>query len=521
MVKTMGIGLLGLLCLVGWTGSAFAADDTVVEFEVPAGERQLFLDDVGIASIRNLTRTMHQPEKKGAVIRCDPGRAGPDQHSIHIHTPPIWDPDEQIWKCWTTVPRSVGGYWEASGYWESPDGLHWMKGNLNQVEVDGSTDNHYISFEFNEKQYGPHCVIYDPTDPDPERRYKSALPPYCMATSPDGRRWKGESTTVPNRDTYTFSFDPKRHLFIVASRQGHWSDRRVILSTSRDFTNWDFHGLILQADKRDLEIGLQKIEARFKDPTLKQPEYNRPEDYNSQIYRMGVFGYEGLFVGLPMMYYRVAQMPIGWEGFDEMDLSPRVRRDVEAGGDATAIFEIQLACSRDLKNWKRLGDRQPFLGPSRIGTGAYDTHCLQNGDHPLVRGDELWFYYSGMKSYAQISDEYPDQGAVCLAILRRDGFISLDAQEAEGVLVTEPFVLEGSELFVNCDGHHQGGLTVEVLDADGADVLAKSAPVIGDQLRAQLQWDEGDLASLKNQKVRLRFVVQNASFYSYWCAAVQ
>ena len=236
---------------------------------------------------------------------------------------------------------------------------------------------------------------------------------------------------------------------------------------------------------------------------------------------MGVFGYEGLFVGLPMMYYRVAQMPIGWEGFDEMDLSPRVRRDVEAGGDATAIFEIQLACSRDLKTWKRLGDRQPFLGPSRIGTGAYDTHCLQNGDHPLVRGDELWFYYSGMKSYAQISDEYPDQGAVCLAILRRDGFISLDAQEAEGVLVTDPFVFEGSELFVNCDGHHQGGLTVEVLDADGADVLAKSAPVIGDQLRAQLQWDEGDLASLKNQKVRLRFVVQNASFYSYWCAAVQ
>ena len=105
MIKTIGIGLLGLLCLVGWSGSAFSADDTVVEFEVPAGERQLFLDDVGIASIRNLTRTMHQPEKKGAVIPCDPGRAGPDQHSLHIHTPPIWDPDEQIWKCWTTVPR--------------------------------------------------------------------------------------------------------------------------------------------------------------------------------------------------------------------------------------------------------------------------------------------------------------------------------------------------------------------------------------------------------------------------------
>jgi hypothetical protein len=32
-------------------------------FQVPAGQRQLFLDDVGIVKIENLTRTMHQPDK--------------------------------------------------------------------------------------------------------------------------------------------------------------------------------------------------------------------------------------------------------------------------------------------------------------------------------------------------------------------------------------------------------------------------------------------------------------------------
>ena len=33
---------------------------------------------------------------------------------------------------------------------------------------------------------------------------------------------------------------------------------------------------------------------------------------------------------------------------------------------------VQLAFSRDLRTWIRLGDRQPFIGPSRTASGAYD-----------------------------------------------------------------------------------------------------------------------------------------------------
>ena len=36
-------------------------------FSFPAGERQLFLDDVGVAKITGLKRTMHAAQKKGAV----------------------------------------------------------------------------------------------------------------------------------------------------------------------------------------------------------------------------------------------------------------------------------------------------------------------------------------------------------------------------------------------------------------------------------------------------------------------
>ena len=61
------IWTLALAMVVVSQGSA----DNDPTFRVPPGERQLFLDDVGISEINNLNRTMHQPAKKGAVIRPD------------------------------------------------------------------------------------------------------------------------------------------------------------------------------------------------------------------------------------------------------------------------------------------------------------------------------------------------------------------------------------------------------------------------------------------------------------------
>ncbi len=37
--------------------------------DVPAGQRQLFLDDYIIARTDNLATTMHQPDKRGAVLK--------------------------------------------------------------------------------------------------------------------------------------------------------------------------------------------------------------------------------------------------------------------------------------------------------------------------------------------------------------------------------------------------------------------------------------------------------------------
>jgi hypothetical protein len=107
-----------------------------------------------------------------------------------------------------------------------------------------------------------------------------------------------------------------------------------------------------------------------------------------------------------------------------------------------------------------------------------------------------------------------DGGAICLAVLRRDGFTSLDAGERKGAIHTKPFKLPGCKLRVNVDAR-RGELRVEVFSGDG-NVVARSEPLTGDLLREPVKWAEGKIADLKGQTVSLRFTLRKGQFYSYW-----
>ena len=130
---------------------------------VASGQRQLFLDDHGIESLEGLSRTVHQPDKKGAVIRPEAGLSGREQHSIQTHSAPIWDADRNVWQLWCSSPTTIS----ASGYFESDDGLHWYKPVMNQVEYRGSRANHFVDYALRDHREGPATVVYDPVDPDP------------------------------------------------------------------------------------------------------------------------------------------------------------------------------------------------------------------------------------------------------------------------------------------------------------------------------------------------------------------
>ena len=456
-------------------------DSTTIE--IPLGQRQLFLDSHGIAEIATLQRTMHPAAKKGAVIRPDPDQP---KGGLQIRCAPLWIPQQKIYRF---LVADTAGPTSLFRWFSSSDGLHWTPGR--------------------QPDMGIYTLVYDEQDPDPRRRYKAALPPRGFAVSADGNHWQmlPNVAGVPSGDEANFSYDPQSGRFLLTVKIGGPYGRSVGLATSEDFENWTNHGLVFHADDKDQQVGRQAIEARLTDPNF-LPPYNKPDPavFNVDVYNMGIFRYEGLYIGMPSMYHATSPVPnySNTEGF----------------------HLVHLASSRDLKNWTRHGDRKPFIGSSRVGSGAYDLTQILGPSDAVLRGDELWFYYTGLKyrggmmlkggKWVPAPGFKPDRdnGAVCLAVLRRDGFISLDATDTAGFVRTKPFTVPGSQLLVNVDAP-QGELSVEILNGVGQ-VVATSERLTGNQLRGPVKWANGDLADLKGQTASLRFTLRNAQFYSYW-----
>jgi hypothetical protein len=485
-------------------------------FNVRPGQRQLFLDDHGIARIENLTRAMHRPAKKGAVIRPNLA-AGITSHEAQ--SAPIWDEERQVFRFWVHG-RPDDMEENACSYFESEDGLHWTKPLMRQVEYRGSMENNYVGVREIDSAFA--CVVIDPIDPDPACRLKAFAHDHnqLFPVASDGITWrKLDCPAIPSWDVHGVSFDPVEKTFIgymkdaghakayggpwkqdaTAHEKGHPGTgrygRSVWLATSKDFRNWTEAELAFETDDLDQELARQNIAERMADSSLQQTVLIDPEVYNADVYNMGgPFRYEGLYVAIPAIYHSTGPAP--------------------ENQNTDGFHLMQLACSRDLRNWQRLGDRKPFIGPSPLGAGAYDLTQIIGPAGPVVRGDELWFYYTGIKYRSRPSNAEPDSGAVCLAVLRRDGFISLDAGSESGTLVTEPFVLNGDKLYVNVDAQ-QGELQVEVLDSE-SQVLSTSSPVTGDLLRGEVEWKQGNINGMHGKDVSFRFALKNAQFYSYW-----
>ena len=125
--------------------------------------------------------------------------------------------------------------------------------------------------------------------------------------------------------------------------------------------------------------------------------------------------------------------------------------------------DILLGFSRDGFHWDRT-----FRG--RFISSTRDTESWRYGNvqsvtgGPLVVGDKLYFYFSG-RSVPQ-GAAWDADAATGLAILRRDGFASMDAGSNTETLTTKPVTFTGKYLFinVNCPG---GELKAEILDESG------------------------------------------------------
>ena len=310
-----------------------------------SGRKQLFLDDDGIAEMHDLRRTLHRPSKRGAVIRS----SDPSQ-SIQIRTAPVWDPIAKLYKIWLLGTDG--------SFWTSHDGLNWTAGPRSNLRTDH--------------------VVYDPFDPDPNRRFKAAQTNEYFAVSPNGVDWtKLAIEKVQSSDESNLSFNPTSKLFIHTVKRGTKFGRSVAIAVSRDFQTWDDLGVVFKTDEIDQQRCADVIRERLADRTLMPPAYVDEGAFRVNVYNMGVFYYKGLYVGLPALFYSTGPIP-NYPNTDGFHL-------------------IQLAVSRNWKDWHRVCDRATVIGPSRLDSGDYDLMQILPPSAPVDHGDELWFYYTGLK----------------------------------------------------------------------------------------------------------------------------
>ena len=467
------------------------------------GERQLFLDDFLLGDLDAVTRVTHSPRKYegNPVVRPD---LPTDGVAIQLRDAPSWDEREQVWKLWYMRYGDDGNGAGGSGYARSKDGLVWEKPVLGLVEVRGNRNNNLIMVQGEPTAFTQH-VILDPDAP-PARRYKGMIGPRGRhpIVSADGFTFtRLQVPAIPSQDESHLNWDEVSRQFILTVKHGGPFGRSVYLSLSSDFERWSKPELIYHADAQDQVMGAAYQQEVQGNPRLWRPTINRPDEYNVEIYNMAVFRYEGLYIGLPNYFESSGRIP-----------PPR--------GNQDGINSPKLASSRDLRSWTRVDGRAHFIPISEMGPGVLDTGQIMASSHPIRRGDELWFYYSGIDvrhrpNMPRVIDEY--RGAIYLAKLRVDGFVSLRAGEQAGRVDTRPVLVEGRRLFVNVSA--SGALRAEITGPDGRTALpgwgaGQCVPVKGNHFRAEVVWPDRDLTELSGKRVRIRFYLQNTDLYSFW-----
>ncbi len=437
--------------------------------------RQLFVDDF-LISTTTLKRVFHAPEdyEHNPVIVPDQSWEKTGQSpTATVYSDGVWfDPSDHLFKMWYMC-----GYTTAVCYATSSEGLLWKKPKLDVVKGTNIVLNHPRDST---------TVWLDQNAKNKSERFKMLLAtdaptPLELRISADGIHW---SEVVAHSGP---TEDPRSTLFYNPFR-GVW------VCSVRTHVDWQGDKLRARLYTEDADV---RSAVAWKHPPVWWIGPDRLDPVSPvykahpQLYNLDAFPYESLMVGLFSI----------WQGMQ----SGRPK-----------INEVFLGFSRDGFHWDR-SDRSRFLTVSENPQSWKWGNVQSAGGGCLIVGDKLYFYYSG-----RTNGEGRWTGGtntVGVALLRRDGFASMEATSKEGILTTRPVTFEGRYLFVNMQV--KGALSVEILNKDGTPLPLFSGQaaqsVKGDSTRTRIVWkNEADVASLIGTPVRFRFHMSDGRLYSFW-----
>ena len=495
--------------------------------------RQLFLDDFLIGHQAGLTRETHATKDHPDNPIFNPCK----------HYPCFICPDpEHGWRL----------YYNSAGYLLhvafSQDGINWELPELNVFDLSSVRADRFPGGPNNVVAFGEiHGLFCEPDDPEAAQQYKAILhrpvpkpdetvqackrmtwpylrtPPdkgqtggaYELFTSPDGFSWTFKAPTnhccgphpdliapyqlaVSGSDAFRARWDPKLNVYLANTKHRIGPDWRfsaifdaarvVGMCESDDLIHWSAPRIYAYPDGEDAKI-----------PGM------------HGIYEADGYPYESIWLN---NFSMSTWIPMSREWIEEKKM-PKNRPYKKRNW-------IRLATSRDGRHFYYFADRKPFisLGPE----GSWKPHYLRMANlatigGPVVKDDELWFYYRGG------TIDGPKSGwhyATGLATLRRDGFASLNAEDEPGLVISRPLVFEGDgKLFVNADVGKDGYLQVSVMEEEGQPIekfeQEDCQAISGDATKTAVGWRSNDtLAKFKDRYIRLAFHLKNAKLYSFW-----
>jgi len=521
--------------------------------------RQLFVDDFHLTEVMGLQRTLNQVEKhpSNPVIKPEESWEG---DGMWAKNSTMYDPTEGVFKLWYNCGKRTG-------YATSSDGLHWERPELGLVEFGGSARNNILESRVFQVIHGGDYFGALSAEWTYNGLCWSDEKGQYLITSPDGLRWtEGRKLKLLAGDTlvctkttecltgtepqrlpgYPVTQGQPRYINVVrwclpVGRFDGSTDlrpvRRVqVLYRSDDLVDWKQPMRILTPDDLDDEMAQGRIAAALSDGSLVE---DCKEDRRCEFYTVLAFPYEDMYIGLLLI----------------LDASYELKRIGKSNQCGPA--EIQLVASRDLVDWQRLGDRNAFI--PRGGPGEFDWAATWYSSLPIIKDNELWFFYTGScvphtcrpetrdrRLDMVKSGELPAISSIGLATLRRDGFISLDAGNRTGHILTKPFAWpESNTVHLNSDARG-GEVRVAVCQPDGTAYpgYELSEALTGDMPDAVVRWKgqqgaggprelhthgTAEEAGTKphpdfeahqrlepGKMARLKIVARNAKLYSYW-----
>jgi hypothetical protein len=392
------------------------------------------------------------------------------------------------------------------GYATSKDGVRWRKPSLGLFDYKGSTDNNICL-----QAWG--CVVKDPTEKDPARRYKMIVKGPGKPTSyggtgyghvrlkyaADGIHWTdGPEISLPeweggNPDVVLFlrddqEPDPARRFKYVwqtkaaANKPGPETARVKHLAWSADGENWT---------------------ANPDNPFLHPNDSTEQENHFLMI-----LPYQGWWI---MLY------EYGWY------LPTR-------GAFPDCYYsDVRLAASRDGVHYTRIESYEKVipLGPP----GTWDAGLIVIGDKAVVKDDTIYLYYCGngqecggwrRRTGGRVS-------RMGLATLKLDRFTCLETSDGDsfGHAVTVPIAVRDAasvQLVLNVGDTvpQRSWIEVDVLDAATGQAVAgyagaDSIPVDEDGLSVPVRWKNQEaLTGVACQNIQLRFRLYGAAkLYSF------